>query len=72
MSIPRQVILKLESLIFIYYYTYYIGGHDGKQTLESVECFNPASREWKPVTPMANPRRGLGAGTLDGQIYAIG
>ena len=63
-SLPPSLKLQTPSLP--------LGGHDGKQTLDCVECYNPSSREWKPVTPMTNARRGLGAGTLHNQIYAIG
>ena len=71
-SSQLQLLMKVTWHPRTYHPSSLSGGHDGKQTLESVECYNPSSKEWKPVTPMANPRRGLGAATLDGQIYAIG
>ena len=51
---------------------YAIGGHDGSQHLNTVECFNPEINQWKIVASMEISRRGMSAGVLEGVIYVAG
>jgi len=44
----------------------------GRCTVNIVEKYNPASDTWCEVSPMATPCRGLGAGILEGILYAVG
>ena len=33
-----------------------VGGRDGLKTLNTVECYDPTSRNWTVVTPMSTHR----------------
>jgi N-acetylneuraminic acid mutarotase len=46
---------------------YALGGNT-----ESVECFDPLTGEWSPVADMGVSRMELGAGVLEGKMYAMG
>lgn len=37
-----------------------IGGRDGLKTLNTVECYNPKTKTWTVLPPMATHRHGLG------------
>ena len=39
---------------------YVVGGREGLKTLNTVECYDPASRCWSCQPPMNNHRHGLG------------
>lgn len=39
---------------------YLVGGRDGLKTLNSVECFNPRTKTWSVMPPVATHRHGLG------------
>lgn len=39
---------------------YVVGGRDGLKTLNSVECFEPQTKMWTLMPPMATHRHGLG------------
>lgn len=49
-----------------------VGGRDGLKTLNTVDCFDPQSKERTAVTPMNIHRHGLGVGVLGGPLYAVG
>lgn len=51
---------------------YAIGGLDGNRRLKSVERFDPRRGAWESVAPMRFARSNIGAGTLGGELYAIG
>ena len=51
---------------------YVIGGTHYSTYLKSVEAFDVSEKSWKPVAPMATPRRGVAVVSCDGSIYAIG
>uniref|UniRef100_A0A671MZ71 Kelch-like protein 5 n=1 Tax=Sinocyclocheilus anshuiensis TaxID=1608454 RepID=A0A671MZ71_9TELE len=47
---------------------YVVGGRDGLKTLNTVECYNPRTRQWSFVASMATPRSTVGVAVL----YAVG
>lgn len=49
-----------------------VGGRDGLKTLNTVDCFDPKTKEKTAVTPMNIHRHGLGVGVLGGPLYAVG
>uniref|UniRef100_A0A914WCX0 Uncharacterized protein n=2 Tax=Plectus sambesii TaxID=2011161 RepID=A0A914WCX0_9BILA len=51
---------------------YAIGGKDETTTLNSCECYDPLSNEWKFVACMKQRRCNAGITVLGGFIYAIG
>lgn len=51
---------------------YVVGGRDGLKTLNTVECYNPRTKQWSPVPSMSTHRHGLGVATLNGPLYAVG
>lgn len=56
------------SAVALYSRLYAIGGYDASSRLNTVECFDPSTCQWKDMTPMLQ-RRGLaGATTLGGTV----
>lgn len=53
-------------------FLYALGGYNGQTTLNSVEMFNPLTREWSMVTAMNTRRSMLGVASLNGRLYAVG
>jgi len=58
-------------------YIYAIGGSDGENVLNTVECFNPRGGPeqrgvWSEAPPMHMPRLGHSAAVVDNCIYVIG
>ena len=51
---------------------YAVGGHDGNQHLNTVECYDPKRGKWEYVQPMKTLRRGIAVGVLGGPMYAVG
>lgn len=51
---------------------YAVGGHDGNQHLNSVECYDPRQGTWQYVQPMRTLRRGIAVGAIGGPMYAVG
>ena len=51
---------------------YAVGGHNGSEHLNTVECFDPAMGKWKLCQPMGICRRGVSVGILKGMLYAVG
>ena len=51
---------------------YAVGGHNGSEHLNTVECFDPAIGKWQLCQPMATCRRGMSVGILKGMLYAVG
>ena len=52
---------------------YVIGGHDGTQSLNTVEVLDHPSGSWKPGPPLTTPRANTKAVVTAGSvIYAIG
>ena len=51
---------------------YAVGGHDGHQHLNSVECYDPKQGAWHYVQPMKTLRRGIAVGAMGGPMYAVG
>ena len=39
---------------------------------DSLECYDPYTREWTSLAPLNTPRHRLGLGTIDGCVYAMG
>ncbi|KAK6016774.1 kelch repeat protein [Ostertagia ostertagi] len=50
---------------------YVCGGYDGAQFLNSVECFDPVTMRWSPVTPMNIKRSRVSLVSNANSIYAI-
>ncbi|XP_077984948.1 kelch-like protein 8 [Glandiceps talaboti] len=51
---------------------YAVGGHDGREHLNSLEVFNPQTNRWIMLAPMKTYRRGIAVTNLNGPVYAIG
>lgn len=51
---------------------YAIGGFDGIDRLNSVECYHPENDEWSMVAPMHDCRSGAGVVNLGQFIYVVG
>ncbi|KAI9563037.1 hypothetical protein GHT06_010494 [Daphnia sinensis] len=51
---------------------YVVGGRDGLKTLSTVECWDPWTKVWSSMPPMATHRHGLGVASLEGPLYAVG
>lgn len=51
---------------------YAVGGFDGAERLECVECFDPDTNEWKNVASMHCKRSGAGALTIAGHRSLTG
>lgn len=66
MYIKNKIISLFGRLLFA------IGGFDGKQRLNSVECYHPENDEWTMVSPMKCSRSGAGVASLGQYIYVIG
>lgn len=56
---------------FIIYF-WFLGGHDGREYLRSVERFDPVSSEWSVVRPMPGVRSGVGVAAAQNNIYVLG
>jgi len=50
----------------------YSAGGYFKQSLNSLESFNPETGEWNLLTELPNPKSGAGAAFVGGQFYLIG
>ena len=46
---------------------YAVGGHDGWSYLNSVERWDPATRQWSFVAPMNSQRSTVGVAALNGK-----
>jgi kelch-like protein 1/4/5 len=53
-------------------HVYVVGGRNGLQTLNTVDCFDPVTNSWLPVPPMCSYRHGVSVATLCGPLYAVG
>lgn len=55
---------------------YAVGGRNNAPDLNedanALDCYNPMNNQWSPCAPMSVPRNRVGAGVIDGQIYAVG
>jgi len=51
---------------------YAVGGHDGWSYLNSVERWDPITRQWSFVAPMNTQRSTVGVAALNGKLYAVG
>ncbi|PIO31775.1 hypothetical protein AB205_0190870 [Aquarana catesbeiana] len=53
-----------------------VGGRNNAPDLNedsnALDCYNPMNNQWSPCAPMSVPRNRVGAGVIDGQIYAVG
>ncbi|XP_024871275.1 kelch-like protein 5 isoform X2 [Temnothorax curvispinosus] len=50
----------------------FVGGKDGSETLNRVECFDFSTLTWSTLPPMNVHRQGLGVAVLGGFLYAVG
>lgn len=53
-------------------HVYVVGGRNGLQTLNTVDCFNPVTNYWLSIPPMCSYRHGVSVATLCGPLYAVG
>jgi kelch-like protein 1/4/5 len=53
-------------------HVYVVGGRNGLQTLNTVDCFDPVTNSWLPIPPMCSYRHGVSVATLCGPLYAVG
>ncbi|GMT20344.1 hypothetical protein PFISCL1PPCAC_11641, partial [Pristionchus fissidentatus] len=51
---------------------YVMGGNDGKERLNTVQCFDVAENKWTDMDPMISKRAGFATVTIDGVIYVCG
>ena len=51
---------------------YAMGGFDGKQTLKTVEAYNPLTDKWEKKADMSSVRRAFATCVVNGKIYAVG
>ncbi|XP_072039998.1 LOW QUALITY PROTEIN: uncharacterized protein [Amphiura filiformis] len=51
---------------------YAIGGHDGKEHLNTMEVFDSKKNTWTTLAAMKNKRRGVAVAYLGGPLYACG
>ncbi|XP_053320821.1 kelch-like ECH-associated protein 1 [Spea bombifrons] len=55
---------------------YAVGGRnnapDCNRDADALDCYNPMNNQWSPCAAMSVPRNRVGAGVIDGQIYAVG
>ena len=51
---------------------YVVGGRNGLQTLNTVNCFDPVANSWLSIPPMCSYRHGVSVATLHGPLYAVG
>ena len=49
-----------------------IGGSDGTNFLNSVECYDPSTDEWKTVASLNIPRHNVGTVVIKDHIYTVG
>ena len=45
-----------------------VGGRDGLKTLNTVECYDPATKTWTFLPPMSTHRHGLGINAFSCKI----
>ncbi|OCT90403.1 hypothetical protein XELAEV_18019015mg [Xenopus laevis] len=55
---------------------YAVGGRnnapDCNKDSDALDCYNPMNNQWSPCAALSVPRNRVGAGVIDGQIYAVG
>jgi len=51
---------------------YAIGGFDGENRLNSMECYHPENNEWTDMPAMKCARSGAGVAVLNQYIYVCG
>ena len=49
-----------------------MGGSDGQTSLNTVECFDPETKEWTNITSMSTARVNAGATFIDGRVHVVG
>lgn len=54
-----------KMIICINFKLYAIGGFDGENRLNSVECYHPENNEWTDMPSMKYPRSGAGVAVLN-------
>ncbi len=55
-------------------FVYVVGGETspGRNTVNTLEQFNPGKNTWRELAPMETNRRGVGVDILNGFLYAVG
>ena len=70
---PQLVFKRLQfGVAVVGSHVYVVGGRNGLQTLNTVDCFDPVTNSWLSVPPMCSYRHGVGVATLCGPLYAVG
>lgn len=54
------------------FHVYVVGGRNGLQTLNTVDCYDPIANSWLSIPPMCSYRHGVSVATLCGPLYAVG
>jgi hypothetical protein len=49
-----------------------VGGFNGNEVLNSLECYSPDTNTWMTLTPMNKPRSGLACVAHRGQLFVFG
>lgn len=49
-----------------------VGGFDGSTGLNSAECYNVRTEEWRIIAPMSTRRSSVGVGVLNGLYFKKG
>lgn len=60
------------SAVFSHKKKSFLGGHDGKEYLQSMERFDPVTSEWTVVSSMPSVRSGIGVSAIKNKIYVFG
>ena len=51
---------------------YAVGGYDGSAHLNTVECYDPKTNEWRSVPNMASRRSSAGVAVIGDKLYVVG
>ena len=70
---PQLVFKRLQfGVAVVGSHVYVVGGRNGLQTLNTVDCFDPVTNSWLSIPPMCSYRHGVSVATLCGPLYAVG
>ena len=71
-SLRRWVDLLMHVRCVMESRIYALGGYDGSSWLNTVECLDSRTSEWRPEAPMPSRRSGLTCCVFAGRVYALG
>lgn len=67
-----KIARSLAAAAALYEKIYVMGGQTGKETTNSVECYDPDKNTWTMVAPMIEARSGAQAVVSVGFLYVLG